>query len=72
MDLDSRSEWVVVKTTIREENAESVARTNPVHGSGQQRLSTTSVNSRCTRDHRNIQSTLIDGTIISGCLRTTV
>ena len=44
MDLRNRSGWAIVKTTIMEENSETVARTDPVHGSGQQRLSTTSVN----------------------------
>lgn len=66
MDLGNRSEWAVVKTTVRIENAENIARTDPVHGSGQQRLSTASVSSRSIRDHANIQSTLFDGVIVSG------
>ena len=35
----------VVKTTVRIKNAEDIALTDPVHGSGQQRLSTASVSS---------------------------
>jgi hypothetical protein len=72
MDLGDRSGWAVVKTTITEDNAENIARTNPVHCSGQQRLSTMSANSRSIRDRANIQSTLFEGVIVSGRLPATV
>jgi hypothetical protein len=72
MDLVNRSGWADVKTTTTKENAENIARTNPVHCGGQQRLSTTSVSSRSIRDHANIQSTLFDGIMISGQTPATV
>ena len=61
MDLGNRSGWVVVKTTIMEENAESAARTNPVHCSGQQRLRQCQLIANVVHAiMENIQSTLFD------------